>query len=123
MSDLGICYEVHPDGYICTRPEGHDGAHLAADTCERPVCQWLGDETRRFEVGPQPLEELTASVGYLSSPGLNFTALALVAAELARLLARYLAGENDMGDEGDAATWLDEFDRLRSAIVREAVAS
>lgn len=74
-----------------------------------------------LEVGPQPVEELTASVGVLSDPGLNFTALALVAAELARLLARYLAGENDMCDDGDAATWLDEFDRIRGAIIREAV--
>ena len=75
-----------------------------------------------FEVGPQPLEELTASVGYVSPP-LNYTALALVSAELARLLGLYVAGTASMDDEPDALAFLDEFDRLRAAIVREAVAS
>ena len=72
---------------------------------------------------PQVLEELTASVGYLSDPGLNFTALALVASELARLLALYVTGTASMEDEPTAFAFLDEFDRLRAAIVREAVAS
>lgn len=72
---------------------------------------------------PQVLEELTPSVGYTLDAGLNFTALALVASELARLLALYVTGAASMEDEPNALAFLDEFDRLRAAIVREAVAS
>lgn len=34
------CPDISPDGFPCTRPEGHDGCHVSCGTTEHGFAKW-----------------------------------------------------------------------------------
>jgi len=43
------CWNISPDGNGCTRPKGHDGAHIACGVLQHqhPLSMWTNNETER----------------------------------------------------------------------------
>lgn len=38
------CPASHPEGYLCTREEGHEGDHVACGVSDHPIVIWSNDE-------------------------------------------------------------------------------
>jgi hypothetical protein len=43
-ADVDRCCAAGPDGFRCTRPEGHGGEHTACNVAEHPAEAWGSDQ-------------------------------------------------------------------------------